>query len=134
MFIRTLSVAAVAVLAGCQTYSEENMLVTPPTICQGEDQCDMWWSRAQAWLGTASLGRIVPVSSTYLKTYGSGLGIEPQYMLMRESRGDGEERLRLNVYCPDIMFGCTPAPDVAYRDFYLYVTGEIENQAVVLDY
>lgn len=128
---RIVPLAILGVVMGCETNPPE-MLVTPPTICQGQEQCDQYWSRAQAWLVTASLGRVHAVSETYLQT--RSVGLEPQYMLMREVRDDGVERLRLNVYCADILFGCTPAPDVAYRDFHLYVTGEIDNQSTVLNY
>ena len=111
-----------AMLGGC--VSSAPPLVTPPLVCIGEEQCKLYWERAQVWVAQNSSWKIQVATSVLIQTYNAADGSSyNHYSLMREPLESGTEVITMTTGCDNI-FGCAVRADVARRSLYEFVTSE----------
>ena len=118
----SLAVFALLALFGCASQSPP--LYTPPLVCVGDDQCKLYWERAQVWVAKNSRWKIQVATGVLIETYNSVDGsTSNHYTLLREPQASGVERITMTTGCDNI-FMCEVRADVARRGLYQYVTGE----------
>lgn len=113
------------VLAGCATQQpispEVKAAVEKPLICEGKDQCDLYWQRSMFYVNNNSRYKIQTSNENLIQTY-SPTGGTPSvgYNISREPLGNGRFRIWIKVYC-DNMFGCVPEvyPEIAKVKRYI---------------
>ena len=120
------SLALIALLAGCVSAPNlDPALVAEahrPLMCKDKTQCDLYWSRAQAWVANNGGYRIQTVSDSIISTYGpSGGRVELASQVTREANADGSARIRIRLSC-DNRFVCRPTPEEGAVSFKRYVT------------
>ena len=113
-----VAVVAAFALAGCQTVEP---IHTPPLECEGEDQCKLYWERAQVWVAKYSYWKIQVATDVVIQTFNATQSSTyNHYSLVREPMGGGVERISMTTGC-DNMFGCQVRPDVARRSLFVFV-------------
>ena len=116
------AVAAVALaLAGCITEPPPKPIHTPPLDCVGDDQCKLYWERAQVWVVKNSNWKIQIATDVLIQTYNAA-GTLNHYTLMREPQGGGVERITMTTGCGSTFSRCQVRSDVARRSLYEFVT------------
>lgn len=119
------AVLLVALLAGCASAPKDPAVVAEahrPLICKDKAQCDLYWSRAQAWVANNGGYRIQTVSDSVISTYGPfGGKVDLASQVTREAAADGSARIRIRLSC-DNLFGCRPTPEEGAVSFKRYVT------------
>ena len=115
-------VAFSAALGGCATPVDEATIAVAkkPLLCKDKAQCDLYWSRAQAWVASSSDYRIQNVTDTLITTYGpTGPLWRTAYQIVRVANVDGSARITIEPLCS--MYGCRPDANVASAAFKRYV-------------
>lgn len=119
------SVLLLALLAGCATKSTLNSNqareANEPLFCEGKDQCDTYWQRAQIFVATHSKWKIQIANDTLIQTYGPGqYDTASAFSIMKEPSGSDKYRIKISVGCNNPI-RCIPLPiDAAYA-FKKYV-------------
>lgn len=101
-----------AALAGCATTKEASPEVKAaaekPLICEGSEQCDLYWQRAMFYINSNSRYKIQTSNENLIQTYNpTGGDAYVGYNISREPLGNGRFRIWVKVFC-DNMFGCVP--------------------------
>jgi hypothetical protein len=125
MKIFGLILALVILVSGCvmpnTVPSEVNSQVANPLICEGKDQCDLYWQRAMFYVNNNSRYKVQNANENLIQTYSpTGGSTYLGYNISREPLGNGRFRIWARVWC-DNMFGCEPAiyPEVAKIKRYI---------------
>lgn len=108
---------ALVTLVGCATgpqYTDaERAAILAPVTCPTRPQCDLVWSRMQAWVATNSKWRIQLANEVAIQTYGPSMAgnssTDTAYSLVRTERGDGGATISIRAACAN-PFGCFPDP------------------------
>jgi len=103
-----LAILCVA-LAGCAGMQAQNMSAeaTEPLICDGVDQCALYWKRAQLWVAKNSRWKIQSATDVVITTYTPvRSSADFGYQITREPLDAGaKERIVMQPICVN-MFGC----------------------------
>ncbi|MDM0032380.1 hypothetical protein QTI33_09610 [Variovorax sp. J22P271] len=92
---------------------------------QGKEQCDLYWRRAQAWIGINSRFKLQTVSDTVLETF-TPPEASPYYAfrIVREPKEADTDRIWVAVSCRN-MFGCgPPSREGAMAAIKAYIRGD----------
>jgi uncharacterized protein YaiE (UPF0345 family) len=107
-----LSFGITLALFGCATQptaSPETLAVAKqPLICEGKEQCDLYWQRAQFYVNSHSRFKIQLANDSVIQTYSPTGGVtDLGYNISKEPLQGGNARLWVKAWC-DNMFGCFP--------------------------
>ncbi|GLU35851.1 hypothetical protein WKR88_28325 [Trinickia caryophylli] len=130
---RTLSMLAVACLAGCATknhVSPETMqIATAPLVCTNAGECARWWSRAHDWVVGHSAYALQTSTDSLIATAGpDGGSAALAYQITRTQNADGSSTIGFAAHC-DSMIGCRPDPWKAGAAFKQFVKTGVEPPA-----
>lgn len=121
----------IAVLPGCvapnrypnvtHATDADAQLAAGPLVCDGPEQCTLWWRRAQIWIARTSAYKLQVISDTVLETYGARPGSTGwAFSATREPLKDGAEQIELSPHCGSYP-QCTESPVTLRADFARYV-------------
>jgi hypothetical protein len=118
---------AVLLLSGCAHQQASPLEIEEaklPLMCSGRDQCDLFWRRAQAWIGINSKMKIQIANESVVETF-NPTSNEPvwAFRLVREPRDGSSERINIAVACGN-PFGCHEPRERVVMNFKRYVRGE----------
>lgn len=92
-----------------------------PLTCEGKDQCDLFWQRAQFYVNKYSAFKLQLVNDSLIQTYSpSGGSPSLGYNISREPTHSGSSRIWVKLWC-DNMFGCYPEIVPEQAKFKTYV-------------
>jgi hypothetical protein len=98
-----------------------NVEASEPLLCADRGQCDIYWQRAQAWIGSNSFYKIQTVSDAIIQTFGPRpSGVDLAYTITRVPNRDGSGRIYVNPNCGNLI-GCTPTRTEAVIAFKRFV-------------
>lgn len=112
-------------LAGCATPQqispELQAEIEKPLVCEGREQCGLFWQRATFYVNKNSPFKIQTVSDNLIQTY-SPTGGTPLigYNISKEPLTNESARIWAKIYC-DSMFGCVPEVPFEMAKFKRYV-------------
>jgi hypothetical protein len=92
-------------------------------ICEGEEDCDTYWERAQIWVARHSKMKIQTSTETLVQTYeAQGASGSTYYFTVSKEplEEENEYRIVMEAACSGTM--CSPKIDEVYKAFYYYVT------------
>lgn len=96
-------------------------LAAGPVICDGPEQCNLWWRRAQLWIARNSAYKLQVISDTVLETYGARPGSTGwAFGATREPLQDGAEQIELSPNCGKYA-QCTENPVTLRAEFARYI-------------
>ena len=122
MMISKIALAAlIPALVGCGVSAEQQARMdqfqrTIP-ICNTDDQCNLMWQTAQAWVANNAAYQIQIATDTVIQTFnptGSTTAIGAR--VVKEPLGSGSYRIVVSIYC-DNLFGCMPDAWTAAQAF-----------------
>lgn len=117
----------IGALAGCATTPADPTtmyIAQKPLICKDKAQCDIFWQRAQAWVGNNSGYKIQTVSDSIIQTYGPlNAKVELAHLVTKVPNNDGSAQIFIKSNCAN-MFGCQPDRFVSIARFKTFVSGE----------
>ena len=113
--------------AGCSTRGQVDpdtmQIATAPLTCANKAQCDLWWTRAKAWVTQVSTYEVQTVSDTLIQTAGPDGGKRAlAYQITLTPNNDGTATIGFAAHC-DSSLGCKPNPWQAGADFKQFVRG-----------
>ena len=115
-----VSVILVALLSACATGPQftdaERASILTPISCASRSECDVIWSRLQAWVATNSTWRIQTANDVIIQTFGPGAQrTDVAYSLVRTPQSADSAIITIRAGCDNI-FGCHPDPvDAIHR-------------------
>lgn len=120
-----IAVAATALLVGACAAPPPGPAITAianePLYCDGAEQCNLYWRRAQVWLANNSSYRIQSVTDTVITTHGPSSGsIERAYQIVRVPMDGGQEQITIASGCGNI-YGCNTHADSMAASFKRFV-------------
>lgn len=125
--MKAFTVVIMAALSGCammkppQASSDDIAKAAEQLICEGQDQCSMYWKRAQLWVVQTSRMKLQIATDTILETYNPPSGSFTRgYRISKEPFGGNKERIRITTWCGN-MFGCLDANETQAAAFKTYV-------------
>lgn len=123
--IRAISAAATAALVtACAAPAPDaatSALADEPLYCNGAEQCNLYWRRAQVWLANNSKYRIQSATDTVITTHGPSSGsIERAYQVVRMPMDAGREQITIASGCGNI-YGCNTHQDSMAASFKRFV-------------
>lgn len=115
-----------ALAAGCaatnQVSPETMQQATAPLICHADDECALWWQRAQDWVTHHAAYKLQTASDTLIATAGpSGGSGKLAYQITKASNNDGTSTIGFAAHCNSAIDGCHPDPWRAAADFKRFV-------------
>lgn len=122
---RLLSIAATAALVtACAAPAPDaatTALADEPLYCHGDEQCNLYWRRAQVWIANNSSYRIQSVTDTVITTHGPTSGsVERAYQIVRMPMENGQEQITIASGCGNI-YGCNAHADSMAASFKRFV-------------
>ena len=123
--VLALAVLASATLSGCayrhQASEAFAAKARQPILCEGAEQCSLYWKRAQVWLALNSELKIQVATDVVIETYYPVNG-SPTYgfRIMRAPQAGKTERIMINMSCGNI-FGCSEPQELVTVRFMDYV-------------
>jgi hypothetical protein len=119
--------------AGCSTRGQVNpdvmQIATTPLTCSSQDQCAMWWQRAQSWVTSHSNYPVEASSDTLIQTAGPDGGKRAlAYQITKTPNNDGTSTIGFAAHC-DSSLGCKPNPWEAGADFKEFVRSGVAGSA-----
>lgn len=121
--MRSLVVIGVlALMAGCAPRPDpaSSAEALKPVHCEGQDQCNKYWSAAQVWVAQNSVYPVQIVTDTLIQTARPKLNdVDLAFIITKEKVGNGYD-IVINGGCAN-MFGCQPHPMTAAASFKRYV-------------
>lgn len=120
-----LSALTLSFLAGCAAQREVPPAVTAqanePLYCSSEQQCRIYWQRAQVWISNNSRWKIQTLSDSLIVTFTPRDGsIDRAYKAMKVPVSTERAQILLATGCAN-MFGCRPHQDAAIASFKAFV-------------
>jgi hypothetical protein len=111
--------------AGCSTRGQVNpdvmQIATTPLTCSNQNECTVWWQRAQSWVTSHSKYQLEASTDTLIQTAGPDGGKRAlAYQITRTPNNDGTSTIGFAAHC-DSSLGCTPNPWEAGADFKAFV-------------
>lgn len=95
--------------------------------CDGQEQCDAMWERAQVWVAQNSRLKIQTATNVLIETYGGRQHDTTLSMrVLKEPMGGGKYRIVFSGGCNN-MFGCSPTTAEAGIVFNAYVNAASEE-------
>lgn len=107
--------------------AEDKAEVRTPLICEGKDQCDLFWQRAQLWLAKNSAWKIQSATEFVINTYyPSRRDVTWGFQVTREpAEVEGQQRIVLQPICRLPAAECVPDRIQVLASFKRYVrTGQ----------
>lgn len=126
--MKHLSALFVLALTACATQAPLDPTVTAaayePLICQGAEQCSLYWRRAQVWIAGNSRWKIQTATDSVITTYTPTRGeVSWGYQVLRIPQASGAENIRIYPSCAN-MFGCRPRDVEVAAAFKAFVKGQ----------
>ncbi|MBI1179136.1 MAG: hypothetical protein GC201_01165 [Alphaproteobacteria bacterium] len=128
--------AALSAIGGCagqaaqERYAAQVEIANRPIICDGQEQCEIMWSRAIQWVKNNCAYRFQTVSDDLIQTAGPNpYSIEPAFVVNKLALGGGKYQIEFDGGC-DNMFGCSPTILEAKSKFVMYLMGAHPNDAI----
>lgn len=92
-----------------------------PLICNGDEQCQLYWDRALFYVSSHSKYKIQTQTDSLIQTYSpinasTNLG----YIINKEPLGNNSFRIWIRIWCDNI-FGCYPKKNEEIIQFKKYV-------------
>lgn len=114
-------------VAGCATVGEVDPAMAKeanaPLLCEGKDQCDLYWRRAQVWLASNSHYRIQSATDTVISTHGpTQHSVDRAYQIVRVPLSSKIDQITIQSGCANI-FGCSTNELERALSFKRYVRG-----------
>ncbi len=95
-----------------------------PLICEGKEQCDLFWERVSFYINNNSTYKIQTANDNLIQTYSpTGGTTNLGYNISREPLGGGKYRLWVKAWCAN-MFGCYPDVYEEIANVKIYVRNE----------
>ena len=96
-----------------------------PLYCEGEEQCEIYWERAQFHVSTNAGFKTQTASNVLIETYSpTGGSVKLGYKITREPLGGGRYHILTRAWC-DNFLGCSPNHHLAIAKAKKYIrTGE----------
>lgn len=128
MLRKTATAMASAALCACATFphdapvdAETEAIASEPLMCSSEEQCKLFWQRAQFWLATNSAYKMQVISDTILETYNGPRGsVNFSYRVFMERNQGGSARIWIHAFCAND-FGCAEPTKAVFAKFKTYV-------------
>lgn len=124
MFKKLVCFTAGVLMLGCASKPIDPAVMSAaetPLICSNKAECDIYWQRAQVWVGNNSGYRIQTVTDSIIQTYGPmGQKVELAFNVSKNPGNDGSARIMIAAAC-DNMFGCRPNKFEAIAAFKQFV-------------
>ncbi|HFV9303977.1 TPA: hypothetical protein ACIAJC_001628 [Citrobacter freundii] len=80
-----------------------------PLICEGKNQCELYWQKSQAWLATNSAWKIQTANDTIINTYNPAPNAATLgYQLVKNPLGNDRYEIIVQTSCGNV-FGCIPS-------------------------
>jgi len=93
-----------------------------PLICNGDEQCQLYWERALFYVNSHSRYKIQTQTDSLIQTYSpTGGTTNLGYNISKEPLGNNSYRIWIKVGC-DNMFGCYPKRYEEVLRFKRYVS------------
>jgi hypothetical protein len=111
--------------AGCSTRGQVNpdvmQIATTPLTCSNQNECAVWWQRAQTWVTSHSKYQVEASTDTLIQTAGPDGGKRAlAYQITKTPNNDGTSTIGFAAHC-DSSLGCKPNPWEAGADFKEFV-------------
>lgn len=95
-----------------------------PLICEGKDQCNDWWRRAQYFVSTHAGMKIQTSNDMLIETFNAPTYSQRwAFSIRREPLNGGKDRIWASASCGEVPL-CGKRKDVLIAEFNLYVRGE----------
>jgi hypothetical protein len=126
IFLITLLAGCAALEANRAAQSVDRYEALQPILCSEKAECDLFWSRIQAWIAQNSSYRLQSTTPVLIATYGPSMKPDSTYVAykaIREDNRDGSASIKITASCLNI-FTCERNPDKAIADLKNYVTAK----------
>lgn len=122
---KLICTAVAAVAAGCAAppplLMEDVLEANAPLICNGAEQCNTWWRRAQYWVTTNAGFKVQTATDIVIETYNPpNYSLSWAFRATREPRDGGSDRIRLTPSCGPAPV-CQAHPQSLVAKFNRYV-------------
>lgn len=102
---------ALIVLSGCAAKEDPATIAAAnaPLICEGKNQCELYWQKSQAWLATNSAWKIQTANDTIINTFNPAPNAATLgYQLVKTPLGNERYEIIVQTSCGNV-FGCIPS-------------------------
>lgn len=107
--MRMATLLTAVMLSGCAAQQASNLSAEAldPVVCEGTEQCSLYWKRAQLWIATNSRWKIQNATEVVITTYTpTNSSAYFGFQVIREPIDTkGRERIGIQPICVNI-FGC----------------------------
>lgn len=93
-----------------------------PLVCEGEQQCAVYWQRAYDWMVLNTVWKVEDVTDNTMRTVMPMDGSDERgFEVRRVPAGEGREELVLRTHCDGYAWVCNTSDTAAIASFKQYV-------------
>lgn len=119
--LATMCVLATACSTRGQVNPDVMQIATTPLTCSNQNECDVWWQRAQSWVTNHSAYKVEAATDSLIQTTGPDGGKRAlAYQITKTANHDGTATIGFAAHC-DSSLGCKPNPWEAGANFKEFV-------------